>query len=495
MKNPTKEILINQSLHETRAALLEGGRLTEFYLERPGDKGLTGNIYKGRVVRVLPGMQAAFVDIGLDRTAFLHITDIHRHLEDNEGILLKDDDKRETVTRERIQDVLKTGQDIMVQVEKEPIGSKGARITSSVSLPGRQLVLMPTFNHVGISRRIENDKERKRLRDIVKRLKPDKYGFIVRTACEDMNRNEIKADMDFLIKLWKDTQKIYEDASTPSPIYSELDLSLRTVRDIFGYDIDKFIVDSKEEYEKILGFVDNFLPGLKDRVEYYDEVEPLFDTYGVEIDITDALERKVWLKSGGSIVIDQMEALSAIDVNTGKYVGKKNSEETILRTNLEAVKEIVYQLRLRNIGGIIVIDFIDMDVSSNRQKVYNALKEAIKMYKARTNILKISELGIVEMTRERVRASISQLLCEPCPYCDGNGLIKGKDTIIMEIYRELLKELPMRRRRKVTVYVHPTIADYICGDKMILDDLEKRFRKKIVIKTVDLFHHEQYEIT
>jgi ribonuclease G len=495
MKNPAKEILVNQSLYETRVALLEGGRLAEFYIERPGDKGLTGNIYKGRVVRVLPGMQAAFVDIGLDRTAFLHITDIHRHLEDNEEILLKDADKREPATHDRIQDILKTGQDIMFQVEKEPIGSKGARITSNVSLPGRQLVLMPTFNHIGISRRIENEKERKRLRAIVESLKPDKYGFIVRTACEDMNKDEIKTDMYFLIKLWEDIQNRYEDESAPSLIYSELDLSLRTVRDLFGYDVDKLIIDSKEEYEKILGFVDNFLPGLKDRVEYYSEVEPLFDIYGVEIELTDALEKKVWLKSGGFIVIDQMEALTAIDVNTGKYVGRKSSEETILRTNLEAVKETVYQLRLRNIGGIIVIDFIDMDVPSNREKVYNVLKEAIKIDKARTNILKISELGIAEMTRERVRASIAQLLCEPCPYCEGNGTVKAKDTIIMEIYRELLEKLPMKRRRKVTVYVNPAIADRICGNKMILDSLEKRFRKRIVIKTVDLFHQEQHEIT
>jgi ribonuclease G len=282
--------------------------------------------------------------------------------------------------------------------------------------------------------------------------------------------------------------------SPPALLYQELDLTLRTVRDIFTTDIDKLVIDSKEEYERVIKFVEDFLPDLKQRIELYESDEPIFDAYGIEIELSDALEKKVWLKSGGYIIIDQMEAMTAIDVNTGKYVGKKSSEETVLKTNMEAVKEIVYQLRLRNIGGIIVLDFIDMAKSANREKVYHALKEMLKADKARTNILKVSELGLVEMTRKRSRESMNQVLCEPCPYCEGNGLIRSKHTVIMEIYRELTKELP-KKRRKATIYVHPAIAELLYGDsESVIGELEKRFRKRVVIKTLTSLHQEQYEI-
>ncbi len=495
MKTIKKELVINHNPFETRIGLLEAGKLMEFYLERPHDKGLTGNIYKGKIVRVLPGMQAAFVEIGLERTAFLHVTDVQRDLKDVEDFFDKDDMAAERATdTSRIQDMLKAGQEILVQVEKEPIGSKGARITSHISLPGRHLVLMPASHRIGISRRIESDKERKRLREMVARLKPKEFGFIVRTASEDMTMSEIKADMDYLIKLWSNIQKKCEKQAAPALSYEEPDLILRTVRDLFTVDINRLVIDSKTEFERVARFMDDFMPELKDRVEHYDGREPIFDVYGIEIEIANALEKKVWLKSGGFIVTDQMEALTAIDVNTGKYVGKKSSEATILKTNLEAVHEIVYQLRLRNIGGIIVIDFIDMERLSDREKVYNALKEALKVDKARTNILKISELGIVEMTRKRVRSSISQLLCEPCPYCDGNGLIRGRYTVIMEIYRELLKELPSWRKRKVLLYTNPAISDYLSSNRSVLEHLEKSFKKRIQVKAIDLFHQEQYEI-
>ena len=495
MRRSGNIILINHNPHETRVAALQGNRLVEFYAERSKDKGISGNIYKGKVVRVLPGMQAAFVDIGLDRTAFLHATDVYEMFDEFEEFAKETEEERGRPSRRiPIQEILKEGQEIMVQVAKEPIGSKGARITSHISLPGRHIVFTPTDDHIGISRRIGSEKERRRLREIVVRLRPEGSGFIIRTACEGMMADDIGSDMDFLTKLWGEILRKKGRNSAPCLLYEELDLTLRTIRDIFTADIDKLIIDSKEEYERAIKFAEDFLPGLRQNIELYESEDPIFDTHGVEIELTDAIEKKVWLKSGGYIVIDQMEALTAIDVNTGKYVGKKSSEETVLKTNMEAIKEIVYQLKLRNIGGIIVLDLIDMAKASNREKVYNALKEELRSDKARTNILKISELGLVEMTRKRVRESITQLICEPCPYCEGNGMIKSKDTVIMEIYRELLKELP-GKRRKATVYVHPIIAELLYSEKeFVLKELEKRFGKKVVVKTSSTLHQEQYEI-
>jgi len=495
MRRSGNIILINHNPHETRVAALQGNRLVEFYTERSKDKGISGNIYKGKVVRVLPGMQAAFVDIGLDRTAFLHATDVYEMFDEFEEFAKETEEERGRPSRRiPIQEILKEGQEIMVQVAKEPIGSKGARITSHISLPGRHIVFTPTDDHIGISRRIGSEKERRRLREIVVRLRPEGSGFIIRTACEGMRADDIGSDMDFLTKLWGEILRKKGRNSAPCLLYEELDLTLRTIRDIFTADIDKLIIDSREEYERAIKFAEDFLPGLRQNIELYESEDPIFDTHGVEIELTDAIEKKVWLKSGGYIVIDQMEALTAIDVNTGKYVGKKSSEETVLKTNMEAIKEIVYQLKLRNIGGIIVLDLIDMAKASNREKVYNALKEELRSDKARTNILKISELGLVEMTRKRVRESITQLICEPCPYCEGNGMIKSKDTVIMEIYRELLKELP-GKRRKATVYVHPIIAELLYSEKeFVLKELEKKFGKKVVVKTSSTLHQEQYEI-
>jgi ribonuclease G len=486
-----KQIIVNANPFETRAAIVEDGRLVEFHVERPSDRGFTGNIYKGTVVRVLPGMQAAFVEIGLQRTAFIHVSDVKAPFDDDDD----DDDKpgQKDQRQARIQDVIKEGQQITVQVAKEPIGTKGARVTSSISLPGRYLVLMPGYDRVAVSRRIENDKERRRLKRIVSEAREPGYGFIVRTVCEDMERDQIVADMEFLVKLWKGVMKRAQGAPTPSVLYEELDLTLRLLRDTFSGDYEKIIIDSETEYKRVVSFIDEFMPQLSGRVERHKGVDPIFDAHGIELEISDALEKKVWLRSGGHIVIDQMEALTAIDVNTGKYVGKKNSEATVLKTNLEAADEVVYQLKLRNIGGIIVIDFIDMERPENRSRVYNALKEALKGDKARTNILKISELGIVEMTRKRVRESLGQSLCETCPYCDGNGRVKARDTVIMEIYRELERELPGMRRRAV-LYVNADVAARLGETKEILAELEKRFRKKITVKAVDTFHREQFEI-
>lgn len=493
MKSVKNELLISSNPFEKRVALVEGGRLAEFYVERPSDRGITGNIYKGKVVRVLPGMQSAFIECGLARTTFLHVTDIKESFKDLDELEEEELKASSGGGGGRIQDLLKEGQEIVVQVAKEPIGTKGARVTSYISLPGRYLVLMPTYNKVAISRRIESDKERRRLKDIVNKLREKGYGFIIRTVCEGMKAEEIRADMEYLIKLWQSVERRKFAAPSPSLLYEEPDLTLRTIRDLFSSDIARLVIDSKEEYDRAMDFIDEFLPHLRDRVEFYDGAEEIFDAHGIEIELADALERKVWLRSGGHIVIDQMEALTAIDVNTGKYVGKRSSEHTILKTNLEAVQEVVYQLRLRNIGGIIVIDFIDMAKSADREKVYNALKLALKADKARTNILKISELGIVEMTRKRVRESLSQSLCEPCPYCEGNGLVRSKETIIMEIYRELARELP-QTKKKTMLFVSPSVAERLEDDPSVIGDLEKRFGKKINIKPVDRFHQERFEV-
>ncbi|MFQ5735364.1 MAG: ribonuclease E/G [Thermodesulfobacteriota bacterium] len=495
MKSNKTEILIDANPFEIRVALVEKGRLSEFYVEKAKERVITGNIYKGKVVRVLPGMQSAFVEVGLQRTAFIHVSDIQEPyggLDEDE-----EEEEREEVRKRaanvRIQDILKEGQEILVQAAKEPIGTKGARVTSYVSLPGRHLVFMPSYDKVAISRRISSDKERKRLREIVSRLRKPGHGFIIRTVCEGMGEDDIAADMYFLEKLWESILKKKERVKTPGIVYEELDLTLRTIRDSFSKDIDAVVINSREEYERAVKFITEFMPSLSGRVRLHKGEEDIFDAYGIEIELVDALERKVWLRSGGHIVIDQLEALTAIDVNTGKYVGKKNSDDTILKTNLEAVNEVVYQLRLRNIGGIIVIDFIDMGRAADREKVYNALKEALKIDKARTNILKISELGIVEMTRKRVRESLSQALCEPCPYCEGNGLVKARENIIMEIYRELLRELP-KMKKKAFLYVSPYVADQLRTEEGVVKDLEKRTGKKIVIKAVERFHQERYEL-
>ncbi|MBI5969790.1 MAG: Rne/Rng family ribonuclease [Deltaproteobacteria bacterium] len=501
MKTNNIEILINSNPFETRVAFVEQGRLVEFYVERGKDLGITGNIYKGKVVRVLPGMQSAFVEVGLHRTSFLHVSDVKEPFEDpdeegeedtaDNGGEIPQPRRREPEAR--IQDVVKEGQEIMVQAAKEPMGTKGARVTSYISLPGRYLVFMPTYDKVAVSRRIDNERERRRLRDIVRGLKKPGHGFIIRTVCEDMPEEDIKADMEYLVRLWESIQRKRETLPAPSALYEELPLTLRIIRDMFSKDVDRLVIDTKEEFDKAAKFVEEFMPGLSGRLELYAGAEDIFDAHGIEIEMTDALERKVWLRSGGHIVIDQMEALTAIDVNTGKFVGKKNSDETILRTNLEAVKEVVYQLRLRNIGGIIVIDFIDMARQSDREKVYGTLKESLRIDKARTNILKISELGIVEMTRKRVRESLVQTMCEPCPYCEGNGHVKGRDTVIMDIYRELGRALK-GAVKKVTLYVSPHIAERLREDSGPIEDLERRFNKRISIKQEDNLHQERYEI-
>lgn len=496
------ELVINTSIHETRVALIENGTISELYIERSRVKGIVGNIYKGKVIRVLPGMQAAFVDIGLEKAAFLYVADVFDAIEEYETLM--EGDKKESSESEDhasmhpahpIEELLQEGQEILVQVSKEPIGTKGARITSHISLPGRHLVYMPTVDHVGVSRRIEDEVERERLKEIVERIKPPTGGFIVRTVSEGKSEEDFVADMQYLTNLWGEIGKKKETASAPSLIHADLDVTQKVVRDIVTESVDRIVVDSKPEHDKIVQFISTFMPKMKYSIELYDEEEPIFDHYGLEVEISRALGRKVWLKSGGYIIIEQTEALTAIDVNTGRYVGKHNLEDTILKTNLEAVKEIAYQLRLRNIGGIIIIDFIDMEKEVNREKVFTALEEAMKSDKSKTNILKISELGLVEMTRKRVRESIGRMMCEPCPYCEGRGYVKSKITICHEIFRELRREMLDIHGNKAMLTVHPQVADLLYDEERRgLEELEKRFKKRIIVRAKPGFHQEQFEI-
>jgi len=497
------ELVINTTSHETRIALIENSTIAELYIERSKVKGIVGNIYKGRVIRVLPGMQAAFVDIGLEKAAFLYVADVFDAIEEFESFMDGNGKKEEQEGEgpvlhplHPIEELLQEGQELLVQVSKEPIGTKGARITSHISLPGRHLVYMPTVDHVGISRRIEDEGERERLKEIVERIKPSGGGFIIRTVSEGKSEEDLVADMNYLTKLWAEIAKRKEKASAPSLIHSDLDVTQKVVRDILTEQVDRIVVDSKPEHDKIVQFISTFMPKMKYSIELYEEEEPIFDNFGLEVEISRALGRKVWLKSGGYIIIEQTEALTAIDVNTGRFVGKHNLEDTILKTNLEAVKEIAYQLRLRNIGGIIIIDFIDMEKEVNRDKVFTALEEALRSDKSKTNILKISELGLVEMTRKRVRESIGRMMCEPCPYCEGRGYVKSKTTVCYEIFRELRREMLDIRGTKAMLTVHPQVADLLYDEERRgLEELEKKFKKRITVRAKPGFHQEQFEIT
>lgn len=499
------ELVINVTSQETRIALIENSVLAELFIERQSERGIGGNIYKGKVVRVLPGMQAAFVDIGLPRSAFLYVSDVYDDFYDLELMMSNSSEnrdfaiERDTLATPRysfqIEDMLHNGQEVLVQVSKEPMGSKGARVTAHISLPGHYLVFMPTVDSVGVSRRIENEDERKRLREIIARIKPPGVGFIVRTASEGKTEEDLLIDMNFLLKLWEKIQHKRINASVPSVVHCDLDICLRAIRDLYTKDVEKVIVDSEREYNELVEFKETFMPQLKYSIEFYESDEPIFDAYGIEVEISRALGRRVWLKSGGYIVIEETEALTAVDVNTGKYVGKGNPEDTILKTNLEAIKEIAYQLRLRNIGGIIIIDFIDMEKEGGRERVFQALKEALKKDRARTNILRISELGLVEMTRKRTRENLSRILCELCPYCEGRGIVKSKITLCFEIFREIKREAMNIPSNVIIVSLHPEVADFLYDEeRYAIEELENRLKKKIIIKMRSDFHQEEYEI-
>ena len=621
-----REIVINASALEVRVALLEDGSLTELYLERQQHRGLAGNIYKGKVTRVLPGMQAAFVDIGLEKAGFLHVSDFHDDVQtvgsiaevigeevetypvdderseapeepqdlqedtqDLQELAEEEEVRRESAEREGalpesagrasagqanvraenvraenveadqggvepgigelsvapvegeaaaleaagetlapgtkrrrrrrrrggkahkrrrprvheqrsrlpIEQQLRRNQEIIVQIAKEPMGTKGARLTSSISLPGRHLVYMPTSGHVGVSRRIGSAEERARLRAAVKELGRVQGGFIVRTACEGVSKREIQRDANFLTRLWASILAKSESSPPAAILYSDLDVALRTVRDLFSSEIDKLWCDDPETFERIAQFVQHYMPRLRSRLSVYQGAEPIFDHFKIEPQIERALERKVWLKSGGYLVFDQAEALTAIDVNTGRFVGKSNQDETVLRTNLEAVEEVVKQLRLRNIGGIIIVDFIDMSREADRKKVSDALREAQRRDKARTAALKISELGLVQMTRKRTRESLEELLTDPCPHCEGRRVVKSVPTLAAEVLRGIHREA---RRRSgddmLLVKVHPAVARYLYDHgARDLEELERRVGIKVALRAMAGLEPGSFELS
>jgi ribonuclease G len=492
------EILINATPGETRVAILEKKQFVELHIERDKSKSVVGSVVKGRVLRVLPGMQASFVDIGLEKAAFLYAGDYVEDIEDlDEG---EGGGNRGRRRRSRnvpnIESLLEEGQEIMVQIAKEPIGTKGARITSHVSIAGRHLVLTPWAQKVGVSRKIDSDRERRRLRDIVNRVKPPDLGFIIRTAGEGTRDADLEADVKYLTTVWDDIQIKKERVRAPAVLYEEPALPLRVIRDFANAETRRIVVDSPEAYAQMKGFLDQFVADPKPRLEHYQGQVPLFDDFGLEATIDANLGRKVWLKSGGYLIVDQSEALTAIDVNTGRYVGKRDLEETVLRTNLEAVREVVNQLRFRNIGGLIIVDLIDMESSENREKVYRAFQEALRGDKAKTNILKISELGLVEMTRKRTRENLVQTLCEPCPYCERKGYVLSVESAAHKVLREIQKDLLRFGGRQVAVTVNRRVAEQLFGPaRPLLEALEARLGRDIEVRARADLHQEQFEVT
>ena len=535
-----REIVINAAALETRVALLEDNSLAEFYLERDAHRGLVGNIYKGKVTRVLPGMQAAFVDIGLEKAGFLHVSDFHG---DTDGLSTiaavigedvetdeppippppgtiddsaQPDDlgmndaapaekpqprrrqqRRPQRSRLPIEQQLRRGQEIIVQIAKEPMGTKGARLTSSISLPGRYLVYTPTSNHLGVSRRIASAEERARLRAAVNESRPSQGGFIVRTACEGLSRRDIQRDIAFLTKTWDTIQKKSEKGPPASMLYSDLDVALRTVRDLFSSEVERLWCDDANTYSRIVQFIQTYMPRLRARAMLHQGSEPIFDKFNIEPQIERALERKVWLKSGGYLVFDQAEALTAIDVNTGRFVGKRSQDETVLKTNLEAVEEVVKQLRLRNIGGIIIVDFIDMSREADRKKVSEALAVALKRDKARTSALKISELGLVQMTRKRTRESLEASLTEQCPRCQGRRVVKSIATVAAEVIRGIRREAARRTLGDMLIVkLSPDVARYLYDNgSRDLEALEEKLGVKVVLRSKDGLEPGTFELS
>jgi ribonuclease G len=493
-------------------AVVEEGALAELFVERKRDRGIVGNIYRGKVTRVLPGMQAAFVDLGpkVERAAFLYVGDVlgsdggKKLFEDAdtddgdenpEGTASRIARGKKQLAQRKIEDLLRPGQQILVQVVKDPIGLKGARVTGFLSLPGRYSVFMPAVDQVGVSRRIQSDKERKRLRDLVNKARPKGCGFIVRTAAEGTADDEIRDDVDFLAKLWQEIGRREEETQGVGLIYGELDLALRTVRDLLREDTSEVLIDDEDQFARVKKFTTTFLPRYAERIKKYDGRRPIFDHFNVEPALRVAVSRRVPLRSGGSLVIDQGEALTAIDVNTGSFVGQGDLEETVTANNLEAVDEVARQLRLRNIGGIIVIDFVDMDREGNRKKVWDALQKALAKDRARCNVTKISELGLVEMTRKRTRESLSQLLTEPCPTCEGSACVKSTTTVAYEILREVRRSGINVEGDKIDIECAPKVADILKQfEREFLDGLEKKFQKKVEVVPQKGWKSDQYRV-
>ena len=499
-----KTIVINAAPQETRVAILEKGVLAEIFIERESMRTVVGNVYKGRVTKVLPGMQSAFVGITLERDAFLYVSDISPGYDAYEGLLDLDEveggeairDAAPKVNREaKIEDLIKEGQELLVQVTKEPIGTKGARITSYVTLPGRFLVLMPQVDHVGVSRKIGDARERSRLRKILDKVRVPGMGFIVRTVAEGCDATELEADANYLASLWEEIRHKAERVSAPAEVHRELSVVPKVLRDLLNHSVSKVFIDDENTYRTALDLVNKLLPDMADRIRLYQEDYPIFEKYGVQPELDKALRSKVWLKSGGYIVINQTEALVAIDVNTGKFVGKRNLEDTVLKTNLEAVSEIVRQLRLRDLGGIIVVDFIDMEERRSKKKLIEAFEKELQKDRARTKVLQISDFGLVEITRQRTKKSLERILCRPCPYCSGAGKIKADATVLFEIQRELQKLARNLDGRRLIIRANPDVAQQLETDRRLLTaGIASLDRVDVAIRADSTLHHEQFDI-
>ncbi|MDO8588914.1 MAG: Rne/Rng family ribonuclease [Armatimonadota bacterium] len=482
------EIIVNVDTRETRVAIIEDGKLVELRIER--EERVVGSLFKCKVSNVLPGMDAAFVDIGLERNAFLYIADILPEAGEEFPAA-----RREPGRAVRIKDVLKVGQELLVQVVKGPRGTKGARVSTRISLPGRYLVLMPDADNVGISRKIEDPPERDRLKRITDRIRPLGCGIIVRTEAEGQSETELRQDMDFLLRMWDQIQEKSRKIQAPGLVHQELSLIYKTIRDVFGSDVHKMIMDAPLDYDKALELIDLISPRMKSRLALYDEQEPIFERYAIESEIDRLLRRKVWLKSGGHITIDETEALTTIDVNTGKFIGTTSLADTILKTNLEAATEIARQLRLRDIGGIIIMDFIDMSNLKDRQHVVTALEKALRKDRTRTKISHISPLGLIEMTRKRTGETISEAITGACPYCQGRGKISSPETMSVTVERELRKIAAESDEQAFLVTVHPEVAIYLIGPHgETIEAIEKQLRRQIYVRASESMHIEKYDI-
>lgn len=487
----SQEILINVTPRETRAAILENGVLNEVFIEREKRRGIVGNIYKGKVQRVLPGMQAAFVDIGLERAAFLHASDI---VSSDEAL---EEETPKTVPA--ISELLTDGQEVLVQVTKDPLGTKGARLTTNLTIPSRFLVYMPDSPSIGVSTRIEDEAERQRLRDAMAELlekDPDEGGFILRTVAEGASKTELAKDRRFLNRLWKSVQERMPEIAVGTAVHEDLPLGRRTLRDYVGDEVDKIRVDSRETYHKLKEFAERFLPELTDRIEHYPGERPIFDLYSVENEIQKSLDRKVELKSGGYLIIDQTEAMTTVDVNTGAFVGHKTLEETIFKTNLEATQAIARQLRLRNLGGIIILDFIDMEEEEHKRQVLRSLEKALEKDHSKTQISEVSALGLVQMTRKRTRESLERILCESCAYCQGRGTVKTSETVVYEIFREIIREARQYADAKqLRVLAGQEVIDVMLDDESAsLAELESFIKKPIKLQVEVSYTQEQYDV-
>ncbi len=489
----SQEILINVTPQETRVAMLENGVLQELFVERIKGLGLVGNIYKGKVVRVMPGMDAAFVDIGMDKAAFLHVSDI---VNVDAGIAV--DQLEQSVKHAPIKTILEDGQELLVQVIKDPLGTKGARLTTQLTIPSRFLVLMPNVKSVGVSTKIDDEEERQRLRDLVTEVmvaSGSEAGYIVRTIADGAKSENLQRDAEFLQKIWRVIEERAAAAKPTDLIHSDLPLAVRVFRDYVDESIDRILVDSHESFQRMSQFAQLYMPETAKRIEHYTGDRPIFDLHSVEDEILKALQRKVFLKSGGYLIIDQTEAMTTVDVNTGGFVGHRNLEETIYKTNLEAAQAIARQLRLRNLGGIIIIDFIDMRDEEHKRQVMRAFTKALDKDHVRTQISEVSELGLVEMTRKRTRESIGHILSEPCPTCEGRGSVRTAETVCYEIFREILRMARLYDARGLTVLASQQVIDTLLDEESAgLAELEVFINASIRLQVESLYTQEQYDV-